>query len=1032
MYPPPDFSQDQLIEQISLDSTQDTDLDLSLYQVMDPQPLLVSPDTSVLDTIVLMNQKRNHGNSRFQFFQSGNYYIDSNTKQEVTGYVLIETDKKLLGIFTLTDLARVVASGTNLAETKIVEVMTQPVTTLKLSNISKVLNIGTLISTFSRNEIEHLPVIDDQGKVVGIIRQCVLWKQLDLGKYANGNITQRLTEEKIEQVNIQEELQQTIEELQIIEEELRQQNQQLLIAHELAELERNRYHQLFELTPYCYLVTDKLGIIKNANQTASTLLSIEKQYLIGKPIIVFIAPKYRQQFTCQIADFQPQQESPEQEIYLQPRKGKLFPASVKIVGIYDPHKKEHSWIWLINNISDRKKVEEVLTRAAEDLEQRVAKRTEELVQLNQTLQSEIKQHQKTEIALRESETRLTLALEVAKMGIWDWNIITNDYMWSESVGPMYGLPRGTISPSCYEDLLRLIHPEDAEILSSKLRIALDNKSGFTIEFRAIWPDGSLYWLTSTAQVFCNEKGEATRMIGTVQNISTYKQKEQKLYEQAALLDIATDAIFVRDFQTEILFWNQGARRIYGWTKEEAIGKHLRDLFCQKTAMKQEVIALKAVVRSGSWQGVLHKYKKSGEQVTVESRWTLMFDGDGQPKSILIVDTDITDKKQLEEQFLRTQRLESIGTLACGIAHDLNNILTPILGSAQLLKRKSDHITHPQLLTMIEENATRASSLVKQVFSFARGASSEWTIVQIKHLIFEIVNLAKHTFPKSIKLKTKIANNLATVFGDSTELYQIMINLVVNALNAMPSGGVLTIAAENTFIDGNNLINEKLQPGHYILITIIDTGIGMSQSVADKIFEPFFTTKQNGLGSGIGLSIVSRIIQKHNGHLQFYTQQGQGSKFEVFLPSIEAPHPPLTQELPTEIGRGELILIVDDEPQIRDVTRMILETHNYDTLTASNGMEAIAIYGQYKQDISLVLMDIMMPKIDGIATIRSMKKINPLVKIIACSGISTIESIPESANTSIQGVLLKPYSASDLLSSISMVIRGDFSPINLLN
>jgi hypothetical protein len=249
---------------------------------------------------------------------------------------------------------------------------------------------------------------------------------------------------------------------------------------------------------------------------------------------------------------------------------------------------------------------------------------------------------------------------------------------------------------------------------------------------------------------------------------------------------------------------------------------------------------------------------------------------------------------------------------------------------------------------------------------------------------------------------------------------------------MPSGGVLTIAAENTFIDGNNLINEKLQPGHYILITIIDTGIGMSQSVADKIFEPFFTTKQNGLGSGIGLSIVSRIIQKHNGHLQFYTQQGQGSKFEVFLPSIEAPHPPLTQELPTEIGRGELILIVDDEPQIRDVTRMILETHNYDTLTASNGMEAIAIYGQYKQDISLVLMDIMMPKIDGIATIRSMKKINPLVKIIACSGISTIESIPESANTSIQGVLLKPYSASDLLSSISMVIRGDFSPINLLN
>jgi nitrogen-specific signal transduction histidine kinase len=404
----------------------------------------------------------------------------------------------------------------------------------------------------------------------------------------------------------------------------------------------------------------------------------------------------------------------------------------------------------------------------------------------------------------------------------------------------------------------------------------------------------------------------------------------------------------------------------------------------------------------------------------------MFDGDGQPKSILIVDSDITEKKQLEEQFYRTQRLESIGTLAGGIAHDLNNILTPILVSAQLVKGRfaQNPESHPPLLTIIENNAKRGAALVRQVLSFARGYKGERTIVQVKHLIAEIIQISNQTFTKAIKFNANIAENLWTICGDTTQIHQVLMNLAVNARDGMPTGGMLTISAENIFINqAYTRMNLEAKEGHYIVITFTDTGMGMSSEILDRIFEPFFTTKELGNGTGIGLSTAIGIVKSHNGFMTVSSQVGKGSTFKVFLPSLESPQPPSLEQLEIVPGNGELILVVDDEPQIRDVAKIILEDHNYQTLTASNGMEAIALYTQHQQEISVVLMDMMMPEMDGFTAICALQKINPQVQVIACSGLPTMELSPQSSEIKVQAVLLKPYTTHELLINLNQLIRN---------
>ncbi|QLE59194.1 GAF domain-containing protein [Nostoc sp. TCL26-01] len=503
-----------------------------------------------------------------------------------------------------------------------------------------------------------------------------------------------------------------------------------------------------------------------------------------------------------------------------------------------------------------------------------------------------------------------------------------------------------------------------------------------------------------------------------------QQAEQKIREQAALLDIATDAILVRDLNSKILFWNKAAERIYGWHADEGIGKNAGELLYKETSSQME-LAYKSVLEHGSWHGELNKVTKSGKEIIVESRWTLVFDESGQPKSILSVDTDITEKQQLQAQFLRAQRMESLGTLASGIAHDLNNILTPIMSSIQILALKIPHLDarHQQLLKILEDNSKRAADLVKQILTFARGSESRGVTLQIEPLLLEVEQILHSTFPKSIKINKHLPNQeLWTIKADPTQIHQVLMNLCVNARDAMPDGGILSISAENLLVDKNFAkMNLDAQVGSYVVITIADTGFGIPPLILERIFEPFFTTKESSKGTGLGLSTVIGIVKNHGGFVTVNSEVGKGSQFQVFLRSIEDRERQQAEDFNLPVGKGELILVVDDEAAILEITKTSLEDYNYQILTASNGIEAIALYAQHQQKISLVLMDMMMPSLDGLTAIRILREMNPQVKIMAISGVTQEQQLMEAANTDINAFLRKPYNIYDLAHAIHNIL-----------
>lgn len=519
-------------------------------------------------------------------------------------------------------------------------------------------------------------------------------------------------------------------------------------------------------------------------------------------------------------------------------------------------------------------------------------------------------------------------------------------------------------------------------------------------------------------------GNRRMFTGIVRDITQRKQIEEQLREQAALLNQAQDAIVVRDLEHRILFWNKSAERIYGWTAEEVKGKNIQKLLYQKDLSQFEE-AHRTLMEKGEWRGELRQVTKDGKEIIVEGHWALVRDDKGQPKSVLVINTDITEKKKLEAQFLRAQRMESLGTLAGGIAHDLNNVLAPILMAIKLLQRKFTDEQGQRLLGTLRSSAERGAGIVSQLLSFARGAEGEHTILQPRHLIREMEKILKETLPKSIQIQTIISEDLWSIRGDATQLYQVLMNLCVNARDAMPKGGRLTIEAENTQLDASYArMHLEAKPGPFVLITVTDTGVGIPTSILDKIFEPFFTTKEHSQGTGLGLSTALGIIKGHGGFINVYSEIGKGTQFRIYLPALEMEKTEQREEKHSKlpVGHGELILVVDDEIPIQEVTKETLESYGYKVLTASDGTEAVALYAENKEKIQVIILDIMMPYMDGPTTIRALQKLNPQVKIIAASGLRMNDKVAEMAGGSIKAFLAKPYTAEKLLKTLAEVLH----------
>lgn len=498
-----------------------------------------------------------------------------------------------------------------------------------------------------------------------------------------------------------------------------------------------------------------------------------------------------------------------------------------------------------------------------------------------------------------------------------------------------------------------------------------------------------------------------------------RRAEDRVREQAALLDQANDAIIVQDMEGRITFWNQAAERIYGWSTTEALGRNAGHLLDLTGSMPRSQL-VSTLLRHGEWIGEVHHASRSGEAITLSCRRTLLRHADGRPRAILEINTDITATKTLEDQLRRSQRLESLGSMAGGIAHDLNNLLSPILMATDLLESEASDDERRRLVTMVKASAARGASLVQQMLSFARGVPVALRPLPVGPLLTEIARHAIDTFPASIRVHLTEPPPLPEVLADPVQLHQVFLNLCINARDAMPDGGDLTLAAYVARMDDRQLRQPPNAPsGPFVAIAVSDTGVGIPPALLNRIFEPFFTTKPHDRGTGLGLATVATIVRGHGGGLDVDSEPGRGTTFTVFLPAT----PRITAGSNSDTanamppGQGELILLVDDERAIREVVREALVSCGYHVLSAGNATEALAIHATHQNNVDLVITDAQMPGMNGLDLIHALRQRGAKARFLCMSGHA-------SSGTDAQvHWLAKPFTATQLLGAIRSVLAA---------
>jgi PAS domain S-box-containing protein len=665
---------------------------------------------------------------------------------------------------------------------------------------------------------------------------------------------------------------------------------------------------------------------------------------------------------------------------------------------------------------------ELLKVYSETLIRKLEEKTLQLEEANRTLQRDIAERRTVETALRESEARLATATAAGQIGIWEWDLVTGTILWSRKHEELWGLPPGAFGHT-YEDFRKGVHPDDRAALETAMQQAIARHEEYQHEHRVVWPDGSVRWIVGRGKALYDEQGKPVRMSGVVVDVTERKRIDVRFRR---LVDSNAQGVMFWNTKGEITGANDAFLRIIGWTRELLeTGRLTWEAITPPEYAHLDRQALGEIVVTGVCTPFEKEYlRHDGSRVSVLVAAATFEDT---PEEGFCFVLDITERKKLEQQFLRAQRMESIGTLAGGIAHDLNNVLGPIILSLDLLRMKFTDPASRELLSMISSSAQRGAAMVGQVLSFARGVEGRRVDLQIKHVLREIEKIVNDTFLKNIQVYTLIPNDLWTVQGDPTQLHQVLLNLCVNARDAMAGGGKLTLTAENVTIDAHYAgLNTEARPGPYVLLRVEDSGVGIPPEIIEKIFDPFFTTKEIGNGTGLGLSTTLAIVKSHGGFMRVRSEVGVGTKFMVYLPaqaevSSDAAAP-VEAEMPR--GHGEVVLVVDDEPSVRQITKQTLEAFGYRVVLAGDGVEAVSAFARQGLQIAVVLTDMMMPVMDGPATIQVLRRMNPKLPIIAASGLPANSSATQVASLGVRHFLPKPYTAEALLKALHQVLRGE--------
>ncbi len=492
----------------------------------------------------------------------------------------------------------------------------------------------------------------------------------------------------------------------------------------------------------------------------------------------------------------------------------------------------------------------------------------------------------------------------------------------------------------------------------------------------------------------------------------------RIRQQAALIDKARDAIVVLDLAGRVQYANPAARALYGL--RPGTGGNPDRFLPDPAAAATLAAARERTLECGEWDGPLEHRDARGQRRIVESRWTLIRDDAGRPQALLLLNTDVTEQRQLQAETLRLQRMEGIGALAAGMAHDLNNALAPVLLGAQLLRRTTADPETRRVLTLMEESARRGAEMVRQVLLFARGRGGDREPLRLGPLLKEIEKLVRDTFPPNIRVVTHVADDLWPVRGNVTELHQVLLNLCVNARDAMPHGGTLSLVADNLQAGPADLAAyPEAQPGAYVVLMVCDTGPGIPPEVLPHLFEPFFTTKPPGQGTGLGLSTVNRIVRAHGGFIRAGSGESGGATFEILLPRLAGePAPPARSDRAAgpPRGQGELILVADDEQAVRELMRRGLEDHGYRVLAAAHGAEAVALFEPAADAVALLVTDTAMPFLDGPGTVAALRRRRPNLPVLLLSGAAETPAMPPGVEC-----LAKPFELPELLARVARAL-----------
>jgi two-component system cell cycle sensor histidine kinase/response regulator CckA len=534
---------------------------------------------------------------------------------------------------------------------------------------------------------------------------------------------------------------------------------------------------------------------------------------------------------------------------------------------------------LANALTEKWRLQQEVRLKLSQLEELVQERTKVLQETNTNLESEIAERKRAAEALRESEERYQLLFRKNPLPMLVIDKTTLGYLAvNETAVREYGYSVEEFLSMTVKDIRA---PEGIPTLAHDMaEMRRSDSNFFTTRHRK--KDGSIIDVELICRTITFAGHEAKLALAS--DVTQRKLAEDRIHQQAMLLDLAHDAIYVRDLDGNIQFWNKGAEGLYGWTASEAVGNSVEKLFSRADVTSFEA-AKKALMEKGEWSGELHDRTKGGHEVIADSRWTLLRNESGTPRSILVINTDITEKKKLETQFLRSQRMEGIGTLATGMAHDLNNILAPILMSAGTLRWELSAEDRELAITRIEMSVKRGAEIIQQVLTFGRGVTGERVAVNPVAMMQEMTQIIGQTFPKDISIVLDAKEDAWPIMGDKTQIHQVLLNLCINARDAMVKGGKMTLTAHNIVVDEHYpVLHAPARPGSYVLLAVTDTGCGIPKANLERIFDPFFTTKEFGKGTGLGLSTVLGIVKSHQGLVAVDSELNQGTTFKILFPA----------------------------------------------------------------------------------------------------------------------------------------------------